>query len=135
MSGFRQIDHTADLALQLWAPSEAELLRVGARAIVSTLTGGAEVRADATRSVSVDALDGEDRLVQWLNEIIYAAVTTGFVTASADIELGATSLTATLHGEADASAKIETELKSVTYHELKLEHTGDGWCAQIVIDV
>lgn len=135
MTGFRQIDHTADLALQLWAPSEAELLQVGARAIVSTLTGGADVRADASRPVSVDALDAEDRLVQWLNEIIYAAVTDGFVTASADIELGATSLTATLHGEADAAAKVETELKSVTYHDLKLEHTDAGWRAQIVIDV
>lgn len=135
MTGFRQLDHTADLALELWAPSEVELLQVGSRAIVDNLTEGASVQPRTSRRLTIDAIDAEDRLVQFLNEIIYAAVTDGFIAADADIALTDAGLTATLHGEADAGDKLRGELKSVTYHDLKLEHDDGGWRAQIVIDV
>lgn len=134
-TGSRQIDHTADLALELWAPSEEELLAEGARAVTSILAGGAEIRDTDQRALQIDALDREDRLVQWLNEIIYAAVTEGFLTARAKIVLGKTGLDATLHGEAGVAGKIATELKSVTYHDLFVEHTPAGWRARVVIDV
>lgn len=134
-SGYRQIDHTADLALELWAPDQAELLRVGARAIVDVLTGSTRILADSTRSIALDAVDGEDRLVQWLNEIIVAALVDGFLTSDADIELGETSLRATLHGQASAADFVVTELKSATYHDLVLEEGENGCRARVVIDV
>ena len=134
-SGYRQVDHTADLAIELWAPTESALLETAARAVTEIMTEGAEIRATAAREIAIDAIDPEDRLVQWLNEIIYAAVTDGFVTAGADIELGATSLRATARGEAGAHARIRGELKSATYHDLSLARTDGGWRAFVVIDV
>lgn len=134
-SGYRQSDHTADLALELWAPTEEELLRVGARAIVEILTGSTDIRGQSDRNIQINAVDAEDRLVQWLNEIIVAAVVDGFLMADADIELAPGKLLARARGQAHASDRIMTELKSATYHDLVLESTSDGWRAHVVIDV
>lgn len=133
--GHAQIDHTADLALELWAPSEPELLAEAARAVVEIMTEGREVGAVSAREVEIDAVDGEDRLVQWVNEIIYLAVTEGFVVAECQIDLHDSALRATLRGQPDAGDWIAGELKSATYHDLALEQRESGWRARLVIDV
>lgn len=135
--GHRQFDHTADLALELWGESEEEVLRAGAEGVVAIMTEGGEVDARAERRVRIDAVDRHDRLVQWLNEIIVAAVAGGFLFGSADIALeGATGLSATIRGEPDAGDRVVAELKSATYHDLALDREpGGGWRARVVIDV
>ncbi len=134
-AGWQQVEHTADVALELWAPSEPELLRVGARALIDLLTGGAQIQPTASRPVAIDAIDREDRLVQWLNHVIVAAVTDGFLYAGAELTLGETSLVGEISGEA-AADRVRTELKSATYHDLSLRRDASGmWRALVVIDV
>ncbi|MGM0576489.1 MAG: archease [Myxococcota bacterium] len=134
--GYRQIEHTADLALELHAPTEQALLAEGARAIVDVLTEGAEVAGEARRTVTLDALDREDRLVQWLNEILVLGVTDGFLYAEGTPTLdGEQGLRAEIRGEDDALERVRAEMKSVTYHDLSLEERDDGWTARVVIDV
>lgn len=136
--GFRQIDHTADLALEVWAPAEVDLLVEAARAVVAILTEGADLGAEpaATVPVSVAGIDREDRLVRWLNEILVLAVHEGFLLLDAAIELeGEGGLTALVRGRPGAREQVSTELKAVTYHDLRLEGDGRGWRARVVIDV
>jgi SHS2 domain-containing protein len=135
-AGHRQIDHTADLALEIWAPTEAELLAEGARALVGILTDGAALAARDARDIRLEALDREDRLVRWLNEVLVLAVPGGFLAAEARLELtGETGLRAALRGEAGAAKRVVTELKAATYHDLALTHDDRGWRARVVIDV
>lgn len=135
-SGYRLGDHTADLLLEFWAPTEEALLVAGARAVVDLLVEGEAVATSASRELAIaGAVDREDRLVRWLNEILSLAMLEGFLVAGAEVRLEGRGLTATLRGEADAAGKIRTELKSVTYHELAVEHGGDRWTARVVIDV
>lgn len=135
-SGYRLGEHTADLMLELWAPSEAALLVAGARAVVDVLLEGAAVTPTASRDLAIrGAVDREDRLVRWLNEILALAVLEGFLVADADVTLLGDGLRASLRGEPDAAARIRTELKSATYHDLALEQTDGRWTARVVIDV
>lgn len=133
--GYCQLDHTADLALSLWAPTEEELMRVGAEAVIEIMTEGAPPGAlSPGREITIDAVDAADRLVQWLNEVIVAAVTDGFLVREADIELtGDSGLRARVRGE--AGGRVLVELKSATYHDLELARHGDAWRARVVIDV
>jgi SHS2 domain-containing protein len=135
--GHRQLDHTADLALELWGESEVDVLLAGAEGVVAIMTEGGEVEERERRAVRIDAMDPQDRLVQWLNEIVVAAVNEGFLFGSADIALdGATGLRATIRGEPGAGARVVAELKSATYHELEIgEAEGGIWRARVVIDV
>lgn len=133
--GHRQLDHTADLALELWANDEASLLRQGALALAELLSEGARVQALATRTLELSALDAEDRLVRFLNEVLSLAICEGFLCSDADVTLaGENSLSARLQGE-HAANKIRREIKSVTYHELVLERDSERCLARVVIDV
>ena len=134
--GHRQLDHTADLALELWGESEVDVLLAGAEGVVAIMTEGGEVEEREHRRVRIEAVDREDRLVQWLNEIVVAAVSEGFLFGSAEIALdGATGLSATIRGEPRAGERVVAELKSATYHELELGEVGGMWRARVVIDV
>jgi SHS2 domain-containing protein len=134
--GHRQLDHTADLALEIWAATESDLLVEAARALVQVMTEGGRPSPTAIVSLELDALDREDRLVHWLNEIVVRAVRDGFLMADADVTLDAvTGLAARVRGQPDAFHLVRTELKGVTYHDLLLENDDRGWRAKIVVDV
>jgi SHS2 domain-containing protein len=133
--GFRQIDHTADLGFEFWAPTEVALLVEGARGLIAVMTDGAEIAADHEEEIEIDSLDPEDRLVRWLNAVLYAAVVDGFVLVTAALDLRDGGLTAHLRGAADRRSLVTCELKSVTYHDLRLEQHRHGWYARVVVDV
>jgi SHS2 domain-containing protein len=133
--GYRQVEHSADLAVEIWGPSEEALLVEAARAVVDLLTDGAEVAEVAERHIELDTLDAEDRLVQWLNELIFAAIAEGFLVRAAHVVLRPGGLAAMVRGEERAGDKIRTELKSATYHDLHVQSGPDGWRARVVIDV
>ena len=133
--GHRQVPHTADLCLELWAPDEVGVLEEGARAIVELLVDGAVV-ADTERRVVLRGLDPADRLVQWLNEVIVLAVTEGLVVTAAELSLdGAGGLVGVVQGAGDAHHRVCAELKAATYHDLALTRAPDGYRARVVIDV
>jgi len=133
--GFRQLDHTADLALEFWAPNQEALLCEGARALIQILTNGRKIEEDSEGPMVIDALDPDDLLVQWLNEILYAATVEGFLFSSADITVDRGHLQANVRGQSGGRGLLATELKSVTYHDLQLTHHAHGWYAHIVVDV
>src|SRR5690606_1837502 len=125
----------ADLALEIWAPTEAELLAEAARAGDAIMIDDGPAAETARRELVLDPVDAEDRLVQGVNEIIYLAVTERFVGARCRLDLHNCRLRAELFGQADAADRIAGELKSATYHDLLLEQAGGGWRARLVIDV
>lgn len=137
--GHRSVEHTADLAVELWAPDEAALLVEGARALVELLTEGAVIRASAERPMELTAIDPEDRLVRWLGEVLYLAAVEGFLVHDASLVLSGAlpgvSLRGTVRGQPDAEALLRMEIKAVTYHDLRLEHGPAGVRARVVFDV
>lgn len=135
---FLQLDHTADLAFEITAPTEVELLLGAALNLVGVMTDEVKPGGDdqlEARQVAITALDGEDRLICWLNEVIYMAVVHGFLLRSAEIELFETDLRANCRGELDGFDKITSELKCATYHDLVLEKRDGGWYGRVVVDV
>jgi SHS2 domain-containing protein len=132
--GHRAIDHTADLAFELWADDLPSLLAEAARAIVEILTDHATVPSTDRRSIELDAFDDEDRLVRWLNEVIWLALGEGFVVADAALESTETGLVGLAFGTLDP-ALVVTEVKSATYHDLTLVRERDQLRARVVLDV
>jgi SHS2 domain-containing protein len=133
--GHRQVDHAADLALEFWAPTEAELLVQGAQALVEVLTDGAGIARQSSREIALSTVDAEDRLVQWLNEVLLLATVDGFVLADAELHLHDGGLRGSIIGQPGAHSLIEVELKSVTYHALALRHEQGRHSGHVVIDV
>jgi len=90
--------------------------------------------ATVWRAVSLEALDRESLLVEWLNELLYLAESEGLLLSAFEIE----SLTdTTLQGRVGGIPAEETrsDIKAATYHDLALEEEEGGWSTLITFDV
>jgi SHS2 domain-containing protein len=85
--------------------------------------------------VSLGSLDPEDRLVRWINEILYLAGS-GFVPASAEVTLpDDRKLEARVRGQPGATGLVRTEIKAATYHDLAITRGPGRVAGRVVLDV
>ncbi|MFO0635861.1 MAG: archease [Nannocystaceae bacterium] len=138
-AGHRAIEHTADVAFALWADDLPALLLEGARALVELLTEGDSATTPPSavlgRAVSIDAIDDEDRLVRWLNEVAWWAADEGFLVADATLQPTPEGLRGEARGEL-APGRVVAEIKSATYHGLQITRDDDGRLhATVCLDV
>ena len=132
---FEEIEHTADLALRCGGPDLASLFRSAARGMYHLMGVEAQgLKADNQHRIRLAAEDVESLLVDWLGELAYLAEAQGLVFEGMTFEtLSATRLEAVLEG--GAVPHIDTLIKAVTYHQLKVENSGEGLTATVVFDV
>ena len=69
-----------------------------ARAVIDVITEGAPPHGTDERTVVVDSMDAEDRIVRWLNEVLWIAIGEGFLLCDAEITLHDDGLRATVRG-------------------------------------
>lgn len=133
---YREVEHTADRALWVWGQSLPDLFVGAARGmynLMADLTGKGLV-ATQWYTVSLEALDRESLLVDWLNELLFLTESEGLLFVEFSIE----SLTdTTLEARAGGVAAKETtfDIKAATYHELEIEKEKEGWSTLITFDV
>ena len=132
--GYLELDHTADLRLRVWAKTEEELLEQAAQALIDVLTEQAPRQASGVRRLSLGAPDREERLVRWLNEVLFLASAEGFLLTSAELRLSPGGLEARLSGQEHGDQLVRTELKAVTYHSLSVRQDAEGFEAELVVD-
>jgi SHS2 domain-containing protein len=132
-AGYREVEHTADWALEVWAPDLPGLIEHAARGMYELM--GAVVSEDSRchRQLEIAGEDREQLLVSLLEELLYIAdheelAFDGFLLNVVD-----TNLLARLEGGLLVSR--DKEIKAVTYHYLEIEETGRGLETRIIFDV
>jgi SHS2 domain-containing protein len=129
---YRWVEHTAEVELEIEAPSEREVL-ADALAALAELLGFAGLSGEERREVSVSAADRPALLASWLEELVWLAESEGFVAMQLEsLDLGGESLRATVAGGLGAPPPL---VKAVTYHRLAFELTAQGYFARVVLDV
>lgn len=137
-AGHREIDHTADLGFELWAPSLAGLYAEGVAALADLCTERHAVRPTERRAVTIEGADREERLVRWLQEAYFLLEADSWLAADAvDVEAEGDRVQGTLRGEPFDPERhtLHTEIKAITYHGLAIEEDGGRWTATVVVDV
>ena len=129
---YRWVDHTAEIELEIEAPTEREVLADALMALAELL-GFAVGVGDERREVAASAPDRAALLAAWLEELVLLAESEGFVaTRLDDLALAGQSLTALVSGVlGDPPALV----KAVTYHRLEFAFTARGYRARVVLDV
>lgn len=132
-AGFREIEHTADWALEVWA-ADLEMLFAQAAAgmywlMQTSLSGGPRVE----RALELEAPDVETLLVSFLSDLLYLGETEGLAFDQFDVHLHERSLHALVHGA--PAAEHHKEIKAVTFHNLAVRRREDGFFVTIVFDV
>ena len=132
------VDHTADAGITVEAPGLARLFERAAWGMFFIVTDVAAARPAHTVRITIDAPDRVALLVRWLSELNYRHVTEHRIFSEFRIAaLGKRHLEADVSGEIFDPARhtIFTEIKAVTFHDLKLERDRRGWKARIIFDL
>ena len=136
---FEILTHTADVAIGVWGIDMADLLRNAARGLYCVvLTEDSKVRPTITRRLSLESVDSDTLLVDWINELIYMIDAEQLLFSMFEFdELGAGRLEALAHGEyLDLSRhQLRREVKAATYHMSHIEVSEQGLNARIILDV
>ncbi|HKI22649.1 MAG TPA: archease [Gaiellaceae bacterium] len=129
---FRWVEHTAELELEIEAPSEAAVFE-------EALIAFAELAGDGggypvTHELELEAEESSMLLVEWLSELVYLSEAEQFMPARiASLELADGRLRATVEGHRGEPKHL---VKGVTLHRLALRQDDTaGWHARVVLDV
>lgn len=160
-AGVTFLDHTADVGMDVEAPSLERLLDRAAAGMLALLRGeddedSAAAWSDAAgigrRAGSADAADGTGELesgrhsleleagdpagllAEWLRELLFLHEVRHRDYAAASFEtLSPRRLSARV--ELEPARRPVREIKGVTYHEIGVWRTPDGWRARVIFDV
>ena len=133
MAGYREVEHTADWELEVWATDLTGLLEQAARGMFYLAGMRLQLEPRLVRKISLQADDCEALLVKFLSELLYLAEQEGIGFDIFRIFVNGFNLLAELEGA--QLAYIEKEIKAVTYHRLAV-HQADGKLkVNIVFDV
>ena len=135
---YELIEHTADIGVRIKARSLKGLFKNSALAMFDIMARKQkkEVPAGKTFIVHQSAVNREELLISWLNELLSLSAVKGVIFSAFTIKkLGERSLEATVKGEDINSYKVETEIKAATFNGLVLKKSRSGWLARMVFDV
>lgn len=136
MAAYEIVEHTADVGVRARGATLEEVFEqatLGLCDIAGILAPG---RGEEV-GVKVDsAPDLGSLLVDWLSEVLYLHDTRGAA-------LGALRVDEVGRGRAAGSVmltdlrleSVGTQVKAVTYHQLAVEQTRDGWTARVFFDI
>lgn len=131
---WREIEHTADWALEVWGISLAELFRNAALGVASLLGGRPLEQRRRRRRFRLEAPDRETLLVDWLTELLFWLEEQDLVLEDVKIErIEETSFLGVALGT--KGTDLGRHIKGVTYNDLAIRSTDQGLKTTIVFDV
>jgi SHS2 domain-containing protein len=135
MAGFEEVDHTADVALRIWAPDFETLLVQAALGATWIMTGKLPVPPYPVRKhIALKAFDRESLLVAFLEEIAYSAEADREIFISFEFDR-VTDRRLVALADGIRVPVLKTVIKAVTYHNLEIVETARGIETTIVFDV
>jgi SHS2 domain-containing protein len=135
---FEVLEHPADVGFAAYGQTLEELFANAALAMLSLACALEGIAERERRELEASAADTESLLYAWLAEILAVADGEQLVFRRVEVtELAAGGVRGIAHGEKfDKSRhRAGTYIKAVTYHQLRVEQTADGWRAQVYLDV
>src|SRR4051812_30034072 len=123
MGTIEVFDHTADVGLRIRASDRDDLFRTAAEGLFDYIVANrAEVRAEVTESVRLEAETDEELLAVWLNELIFRCEPQHIVYGAFEVRVAedGRSLEARIDGEPIDRGRhvLDHEVKAVTRHGL-----------------
>ena len=131
---YRILDHTADIGIEATAPDIPSLFSEAVRACAAVIVDAEPAEPDGSVPVAVEADDLGALLAALLVEALWTFESTSRLPVAAELEVSSTTAAGTL-GVVDDVTIGGPAIKAVTYHQLIVERTADGWRAQVFFDV
>ncbi len=88
--------------------------------------------------LEVEGVDRDDLMVNWMRELLYLFQGSGYLLKEFKVlEAKDNSAKADVAGEKfdPDRHEIQREIRSVAYHQSRMEKTGDQWTAQVIFEI
>ena len=144
MKNYEIIDHTADMGIKVYGKNLQLLFLNAAEAMFEIIVETTKKKSMFQREerkrflLNKQGNNLEEILVYWLSELLYLFSTEGLIMDKADIQkLDSNCIQAEVTGKIFSPEfhRVKTEIKAVTFHELEVKDTGQGYEAQVIFDV
>lgn len=135
---FELLEHPADIGFRAYGATLEKLFENAALALFSLTCEPSTVGERESREIEAAGSDDETLLYAWLAELLAVAEAERLVFCRADVrELAAGRVRGAAHGEVFDRARHQmgTHIKAVTFHQLFVEQTAEGWRAQVFVDL
>ena len=138
MVKYETIPHTADVGIRVRGKDQRELFSSAAEGMFDIIADIAGLEPDVCIDVDIRAGSPEELMVAWLDELLYAFYTKNLIFSKFDIiDIGQDRLKARASGRhiGDNRNRLKKEIKAVTFHNLDVKESPDGFSAEIIFDV
>lgn len=134
---FALLDHTADIAVEATAATIDGVFAAVADGLAAAMCD--DVPADGERfAVAVRAENREALLFDYLDQLIYERDVRAVLPVENEVTVRREAEAWVLEGSARGvplAAVTAREIKAVTYSDMQIEETAEGWRALVVFDV
>jgi SHS2 domain-containing protein len=131
--GYKEIPHTADWSIRVWAEDLAGLLAESARGMYWLAGADLVHEPRVKKSFEAEEPDSESLLVAFLSELVYWAEQENLGFDDFEISIKNDRLKAELQGAPLKS--LNKAIKAVTWHKLEIRESARGLEVEIVFDV
>lgn len=150
MQCYTEIEHTADIGVEVYGSTIEELFANAGYALFDTIVDADTIQPNITRAVSVTGENLEALMMNWLRELLYLFSVEqevyghfGVQDLSCPSNLGdcrkakSCTLCAEIKGEPMDFEKhrFETEIKAITYHQFAVIRHNEHWQTRVIFDV
>jgi SHS2 domain-containing protein len=137
-SYYTLLNHTADLRIRVSGTDPADLFENAGLALFDLITKPDRLRPREEIEVAVTGDDPADLMVNYLRELLYLWTGKEQLVKTIDIaQISATTVSARVSMERYQPERHEIihEIKAITYHQIEVSRTAEGWQAMVVFDV
>ena len=135
---YELIDHTADFGIRVFGTDLKNLFENAAHALFHMIANVPLADQASEYDIELEGEDLPDLMAIWMRELLFFWTGREMLVSGAEIKsLSENSLSGKVRAvcfDPDIH-EIRHEIKAVTYHNLSVDRTDDGWEATLILDV
>ncbi|NIS75459.1 MAG: hypothetical protein GTO08_09305 [Deltaproteobacteria bacterium] len=139
MADYRMLPHTADIMIMVEGASLDDLFKRAGESLASIVLDRRRIRKRSKQQAVLKGSGPEELLFHFLRWIHFLIFAENFLVRRAEgkIDTAGNTFRAVAWGESFEEGRhiFKTEVKAVTYHNLRIERRGEGYRAIFIIDV
>jgi SHS2 domain-containing protein len=152
MPRYKEIEHTADIGVEIYGTTLEELFQNAGYALFDTIVDVSTIQPFVSRMVAVEGQNVEALLMNWLRELLYLCSVEQEVYGCFEVKnLSCSGSLPDCHAPDACTARIEaivkgepldfqkhrfaTEIKAITYHQFAVTQNNTCWQARVIFDV
>lgn len=142
MCGFRFEEHTADIIIEAWGDTLEQVFEEAAKGMYEAMTDINNVSKKIQYCVDIEGIDLENLLYKWLEELLIVTDSKNIVFCDFKVEfVEKTKNTYRLQGCAYGEKfdrnkhRAKTEVKAITYHQMRICEEGGEWKLRYTLDI